>query len=136
METYANTLKGNKMINLNDCLPTPLSECPKSIKAVLEDPNESLSYNDKYLKIKNEFSFLLRRLWTYSIIQEKSLMYVYTTERSTNFIGIKIDGEEEYIGEINIPFPLSHSEIINEIDFVAEKFNAVYCLKLTSYMNF
>lgn len=124
------------MIKLQECLPTPLSECPESIKAALEDPDKSFTHNEKYLRIKTEFSFLLRRLWTYSMLNEKSLVYVYTTKNSTNFIGIKIENEKEYIGEINLPFALNYEEIEEGMDIIADQFNGVYCLKLIRCMNF
>ena len=88
------------------------------------------------MRIKNEFSFLLRRLWTYSLVNEKSLVYVYKTKNSTNFIGIKIENQKEYVGEMYIPFPLSYEEIKDGMDIIANEFNGVYCLKLIKCMNF
>lgn len=123
------------MIRILDCIPTPLEDCPESIKSALKDiPGNPIGLDPKYQKFAGELSFMLRRLWTYSLIKEKALMFVYSTDKDTKFIGIKIENEEEFIGEITVPFALSYDEVEQGIDIVADKMDAVYCLNLTKHM--
>jgi len=122
------------MIRISDCLPTSLSECPQAIRDII-GTSQTIGFDPNYEKFKTQFSFLVRRLWTYSIVKDKSLLMAYSTDIDTKFIGIKIENGKEYIAELNAPFPLSYLEMAEGIDIIAKKFNAVYCLKLIKHLS-
>ena len=124
------------MIKLLECIPTPLEDCPQAIKTILKDvPGDPLVGHSDYQKFINEMSLMLRRLWTYSMIKDKSLMFAFPTGEATTFLGIKIEDGQEFFGEVSVPLQLSYEELEDGgMEILAKKFDAVYCMSLTKHI--